>query len=122
MGFLAQLSVPVVLYLQASALVTSSPNTIEDWRLHFYAIRRRFFGLNMVYGILILVVFVLPTGVDRPPIAVLAVCTVVVGLSAIAFRSDSHRVQSAVVLLLALLNVVTIATLIMEPQQFVSAG
>ena len=119
-AFLAQLSIPVVLYLQASALVSSLPNSIEDWRAHFYSVRRRFFALNMVFGILNGGVFALPTG-GSPPLPVLAVCLSVVALSAIAFRWDSHRVQSTIVLLLALLNVVVIAGLIMAPPQFVDA-
>jgi hypothetical protein len=48
--FVAQLGTPVLLYLQASALVTSAPDSVEDWRVHFYAIRRRFFGLNIAFG------------------------------------------------------------------------
>ncbi len=60
----------------------------------------------------------LPTGLLAPPVPILAVAVTIVALSAIALRSDSHRVQATVVVLLALLDLVAIATLIMAPQQF----
>jgi len=116
--FVAQLGTPVILYLQASALVTSAPDSVEDWRVHFYAIRRRFFGLNIAFGSISPLALRLPTGLLAPPVPILAVAVTIVALSAIALRSDSHRVQATVVVLLALLDLVAIATLIMAPQQF----
>ena len=41
--FLVQLGPPLILYLQATTLVTSTPQSVENWRAHFYAVRRRFF-------------------------------------------------------------------------------
>jgi hypothetical protein len=116
--FLAQLATPVILYLQASTLVTSSPDSIEDWRIHFYAIRRRFFGLNIAFGAVTPLASRLPTGLLAPSVPFVAIAVAIVVLSGIALRSDSHRIQAMVVLLLALLNFVAIAILIMAPQQF----
>jgi hypothetical protein len=116
--FLAQLATPVILYLQASALVTSTPDSIHDWRIHFYAIRRRFFTLNIAFGAITPLASRLPTGLAAPPIPVLAVAAIIVVLSIVALRSESHRVQATVVLLLALLDLVATATLILTPQQF----
>ncbi len=109
--FLTQLATPVVLYLQASALVTSSPDSITDWRAHFYATRRRFFGLNIAFAFAIVLGRSLPAG-HPPPVPVLVVMCGVVLMSALGYRSDSHRVQSGLVLFAGFLNLVAVATLV----------
>ena len=42
-GFLLILVVPAVIFLQAVALVPESPGTVQSWREHFFAARKRFF-------------------------------------------------------------------------------
>jgi hypothetical protein len=39
---------PIILYLQATALVTTSPQDVESWEEHFYEIRPWFFSGNIV--------------------------------------------------------------------------
>jgi hypothetical protein len=111
LSFLAQLATPVVLYLQASVLTTSSPDSITDWRTHFYATRHRFFGLNVAFAFAIVLGRSLPTG-GVPPIPVIVVMSGIVVLSLIGYRSVSHRVQSGVALVAAFSNLVAVATLV----------
>jgi hypothetical protein len=105
-GFLAQLVSPVVLYLQATALVTTSPQSIESWREHFYLVRRRFFGLNIAFAFanpLASVAAGLETQIFAP--------FVVVAISAVGLLSESHRVHAALAVFALLANVVLVATL-----------
>jgi hypothetical protein len=39
---------PAVLYLQVTALVTTTPQTVRDWRAHFFEVRRWFFTANLI--------------------------------------------------------------------------
>jgi hypothetical protein len=41
--FLLTLFVPASIYLQAAALVPDNPGTVQSWREHFFAARKRFF-------------------------------------------------------------------------------
>jgi len=41
--FLLSLIIPALIYLQAAALVPESPGTVQSWREHFFAVRKRFF-------------------------------------------------------------------------------
>ncbi len=43
LGFLLILVVPALIFLQAVALVPESPGTVQSWREHFFAARKRFF-------------------------------------------------------------------------------
>jgi hypothetical protein len=47
-SFLWILLVPSLLFLQATALVTTDPSGVASWRDHFYAIRRGFFSVDIV--------------------------------------------------------------------------
>jgi hypothetical protein len=115
-AFFAQLGTPVLLYLQASSLVTSSPDSIVDWRGHFYEVRRRFFGLNILFALALLAAPALAIG-RLPPLSVYLVAATIIVLSIFGFRSTSHRVQGVVALVAALLNLVTIVSLMLAPLQ-----
>lgn len=117
MSFFAQLAPPVVLYLQASALVTSSADAITDWRTHFYGVRKRFFGLNIAFALA--VPFSASLAMGRLPAgSPVLVSAAIIALSILGFRSASHRVQAGVVLIAAILNLVTIVTLMLAPPEF----
>jgi hypothetical protein len=113
--FMAQLSIPVVLYLQASALVSSRPESIDDWRVHFASIRRRFFGLNIAYlaGLTLIVPFASGDW-SMPPIA-LAVTVVAFAISVVGLLFESHRVQSVLVAVAVIFNTLSIATSLSQP-------
>jgi hypothetical protein len=109
LNFLAQLGTPVVLYLQASTLVTPTPGAITDWRAHFYATRRRFFGLNVAYLFATILSRSLSFG-QIPPVPVFIMIAAGLATSIVGYCSSSHRVQSGVVLFALFLNLVLIAT------------
>jgi len=46
--FVWLLATPGLLYLQASVLLTDNPSQVPSWETHFFAVRRRFFGIMMV--------------------------------------------------------------------------
>ena len=52
LSFTLVLAWPVVLYLQVTSLVSRQPELVTDWRAHFYAQRRWFFGANIVLNLL----------------------------------------------------------------------
>jgi hypothetical protein len=47
-SFLWVLLIPALLFLQATALVTSDPSAVASWRNHFFEIRRWFFSVDVV--------------------------------------------------------------------------
>jgi len=56
---------PSLVYLQCDALLSKSPDTVEDWRTHFYANRRFFFFTNFLLSPFILGQLIL-TGNEFP--------------------------------------------------------
>ena len=111
--FLVQLAPPLILYLQATALVTSSPQSVESWRAHYYAVRRRFFGLNFFLGF----AFYFANRVAASSEAYTTPWTgaVVAAVSIVGFVSDSHRVHSALALFLVAGNILLVASLYSVP-------
>ena len=106
--FLAQLGPPLILYLQATALVTSTPQSVESWRAHFYAIHRRFFGLNFFFGFAMMLAGLVAAGSEAgwiPPLQSVASAVGIAALSTVGLLSNSHRVQSAVALIAVLANI-----------------
>jgi hypothetical protein len=100
--FMLQLGTPVVLYLQASVLVTSNPNEVSDWREHFYSTRKSFFGLNMLFALLVISSTAVPSGIT--PAGPIATAVAIVALSLVGFRSESHRVQVGIACFALCLN------------------
>ena len=116
--FLAQLGPPLILYLQATALVTSSPQSVESWRAHFYAIRRRFFGLNFFFGFASMLAGLVAAGPEVgwiPPLSAVAGAVGIAVLSTVGLMSDSHRVHSAVALIAVLTNIGFVSTIYAIP-------
>ena len=106
--FLMQLSTPLVLYLTATTLVTSSPQMIEDWRAHFHAVRHRFFGLHMAFGFLSVLSSIVAVGPEvgwPPPLYALSTLIWIVALSTIGMLANSDRVQLGVAVAAILANV-----------------
>ena len=114
--FVLQLGTPVVLYLQASALVTSNAGEVPNWRDHFYSVRKRFFGLNIAFATATVLTLGLTLG--RAPISVAIVASIIVALSIVGFRSESHRVQLGIACFAFLLNLISVATLGVAPVTF----
>jgi hypothetical protein len=53
-SFLWVLAFPGILYLQSTALVTTTPAEIASWREHFFSIRRWFLAINLVLNLHVL--------------------------------------------------------------------
>lgn len=113
--FMAQLSIPVILYLQASALVTSRPESVDDWSAHFNSTRRRFFGLNIAYLVGMTLSISLASGEwDMPPAALAATVTAF-SISVVGLLFESHRVQSVLVGIAVVMNTLSIVTTLSQP-------
>ena len=87
-----------LLYLQVTALVTTHPNNVQNWRNHFYEIRTWFFATNIFF---ILSLF-LTTSVfgNLPILHPMSISFLVIFMVSVAgYFSDSHKVQAAIVLI-----------------------
>ncbi len=112
--FLLQLAPPLLLYLQATALVTSSPRSVENWRAHYYAVRRRFFGLNFFLGFAHYFTIRVATG-SEAEWATLGGGVVVAAVSILGFVSDSHRLHSTLALIMVAGNILLVASIYSIP-------
>ncbi len=100
--FLIVVGAPGVLYLQAHALIGPRPDSVPDWRAHFWKIRRWFFAANValiaLVGATIYVVGDTPfPSIDAVPIAV------ILTFSALGVASSNERLHGAIAVV-ALLN------------------
>jgi hypothetical protein len=93
-----------LLYLQSTALVTTRPDDIQDWRSHFYEIRSWFFATNILF---ILTLFSSTSVFGSISIfhPVSIPYLVILIISIVGYYSDSHKVQ-ATIAIIALLNLV----------------
>ena len=115
------LSVPaVILYLQATLLVTSAPQSMPSWREHYFSIAPSFFALNIAYSLAVPTVFWLGDGIFRGWAALPAVATFV-GLSTIAMLSKSERTHRVIAILSLVLILVTVYAFAFTPAQLASA-
>ncbi|NND66234.1 MAG: hypothetical protein HKN19_01490 [Halioglobus sp.] len=98
LAFVIVVAGPTLLYLQMATLVPRDLTMDSDWRGHFYTVRRRFFltniGLALTAPLQILATGALASGW---PLFLAAGGEIV--LSLIAMRSNNHRVQQLVVIL-----------------------
>jgi hypothetical protein len=96
---------PAIIFLQANALVTPQPGEVDDWRDHFWSVKKWFFGANMLY---VLGVFLLSTyGLAAELEVVQRYTAPAIGmtLSIVGYRSSSERVHG-VLAVVGILNVV----------------
>lgn len=93
-----------LLYLQSTALVTTSPSDIKDWKTHFYEIRSWFFATNIIF---VVTLFVGTSALGAIPVVhPISISYLLILMFSIAgYCSDSHKVQ-AVVVIFALLNLI----------------
>jgi hypothetical protein len=90
-----------LLYLQATALVTTHPGDIEDWRSHFYEIRPWFFAINFFFMLTLYssttifgaLPFAHPVGIPT---------AVILTVSIVGYFSASHKVQAAIAIIVFL--------------------
>jgi hypothetical protein len=119
-SFIWVLLFPGILYLQCTALVTTTPNEIRHWREHFFGIRRWFFGINLLLiGHSLLstwVIFEVPVmDVSRLPLVVVFV------LNVIGLFSANPRLHATLVVIALLTNLVGFGSVWFQPDP-VTAG
>lgn len=99
--FLGMLVIASTLYLQIIALVTSDPAGVSNWRIHYYAKRKLFFGANIALLIQLMVGGQLLYGAPFfVPITFIQIGTVV--LSGVAMISENGKVHAWIAALGAL--------------------
>lgn len=113
-SFMWVLLFPGTLYLQCTALVTTTPGDIASWRDHFYGIRRWFFIINLG-----LIAHVLVTSsvllsvplldVSRLPIAI------VFALNVLGVLSSNPRLHGVLVVAALLTNVLGFGAVFFQP-------
>ncbi len=104
----------MILYLQATVLVTSTPQAVPSWREHYYSITPVFFALNILYivslpGVSWLTGGVLFSTVELSPLALGAVFSVA------GMVSRNPRLHWVVLLVFLVLNTATVLFLVFAP-------
>ena len=95
------LAPPSLVYLQCDALLSKSPDTVVDWRTHFYANRRFFFFANFLLSPFILAQLIL-TGNDFPQ-AVYVLLGLLAVMSLLGTISSNPRLHAGLAVI-ALIN------------------
>jgi hypothetical protein len=95
------LSLSAMLYLQVIALVSTSPDSVVDWRSHYYSKHRLFFGVNTLFLILLSAGTQLTSGpFGANPITL--VQGVMIALSCVAMVTARPRLHESVAVVAAL--------------------
>jgi hypothetical protein len=94
--FIWTLAGPIVLYLQATALVTTTPRDIESWEEHFFRIRKWFFSGNIALcGVLLLGRIITPLTL-LPSVTIGLIALLAIALIGIA--TENRRVHGILVI------------------------
>ena len=91
--FFGSLVAAGILYLQVVALATTNPQSVSDWRSHYYSKHRLFFGADVLF--VVLVYFGLQVVMEAPftgPISILM--ATIFGFSAAATVSSSPKLHA----------------------------
>jgi len=113
-SFLWVLLFPGTLYLQSTALVTTSPGGVASWRDHFYEIRAWFYWINVALILHTLVSSTLFLGtpvldLSRLPFAFMLV------LNVLGARSDDPRLHAVIAALALLTQILGFGALMFRP-------
>jgi hypothetical protein len=104
----------VVLYLQATVLVSSTPRAVSSWREHYYLNAPLFFGLNIVRLLLSVVVGWVAEN-SPPSSSTLAITSVTALASIAAMFSRTPWIHGAVVTVAVGINFLVILTISFSP-------
>ena len=99
--FTMLLIMPCIMYLQLHSLVSDNPDQVEDWRTHFYAQRRWFFGLNVLLGCFAILIYANIFVPAPPQLFPIAAYGLISALSIAGFVSDSTKLHAAIVFIVA---------------------
>lgn len=103
-----------LMYLQATALVTTHPGDIKDWKSHFYEIRPWFFTINFFF---IMTLYASTTIFGALPFAhpVGIITLVIVVISIVGYFSASHKVHATLVIIVILNVFIGWGVLLFDP-------
>jgi hypothetical protein len=102
--FIVLIAAPGILYLQAHALVTANPQTITDWRTHYWSIRPFFFTANVLMLVVNFVSVYIISDVPFPSPETIPL-TLILLLSILGVASSNERIH-AVIATFAFLNLI----------------
>lgn len=114
--FLWTLAGPIVLYLQATALVTTAPRDIESWEEHFFKIRSWFFSGNIaICGVLLLGRLLTPDPLS-PAVTIGLIALISIG--SIGIISDNRRVHGVLVIAALSIQVLGLGSAMFAPGSY----
>ena len=87
-----------LVYLQATALVTTHPAQVRDWRSHYYEIRVWFFAVNIIYMVT-LYLSTVAFGALAASLAITVPFLITVVISLVGCISASHKVHATIVVI-----------------------
>jgi hypothetical protein len=103
---------PAILFLQVHTLVTARPDTVTDWRTHFFGVRRWFFAAN---ALLPLANFLALQVVAKQPFGVQNILlALVLVLSIAGFSSDNQRMHAGMAVLYVSTLIVGFGSLLVQ--------
>ena len=91
------LIMPSIMYLQVLSLVSHAPHKISDWREHFFKQRRWFFGLNIVLGVFVVLIWSNALNAAPPRLVPMLAYTFLTVLSVVGFASDNPKLHAVIV-------------------------
>lgn len=97
-GFLGFVAPPAIVFLQVHTLLTAHPDSIADWRAHFWQVRRWFFGANVLLPLSNLLLLHVVVGRELMSVESLSLVLNLV-LSGVGLASSNERVHGAVAIL-----------------------
>jgi hypothetical protein len=106
---------PSIMYLQVYSLVSDRPYKVTNWREHFFSQRRWFFGLNIMLGILVILVWsnlLTPAPARLVPVAGYGLIT---ALSVIGFITDNPKIHTVIVTLSIGFNIIYVVGATFSP-------
>jgi len=109
--YLLALIIPGLIYMQVMSLLGDNPNTVSDWRKHFYEQMRWFFGLNALSStaaVILLLTTYMNTSVQADPFSLIGY-TLIGSLSIAACFTENPKFHSAFSYCVLLFNILYLA-------------
>jgi hypothetical protein len=102
------LAMPFFYYVQSAVLVSDSPGQISSWEDHFFAARKKFFGIGLAMSFqAALLPWIVGTAPWFSPTPVHAGVPLMFGISVVGLRSESRPVHLAMALLMFALTLLS---------------
>lgn len=113
--FLLYLAIPVGMYLQVDSLVGHHPREILDWKKHFYAEHKWFFGINGILAIIAFIVFSNMLNPGDPNLGGLIWMLISLAYSAVGYKSVNPKTHMAIASLAFTLQLLFLGSLFQAP-------